>query len=366
MKKILAYTVTYLAALTIFTQTLLLAETLERPLVKIGLIYPLTGAMSSFGEDMARALPLFEKRFNSLQSKYQFKLIMEDGKFGLGNAAITAAKKLVHRDQVKLLVVGSSGEVLQIAPFVESSHVVTVAGFASHPDVRAAGDYIFRTYVDIDKGLPPLIEDIQSKKFSRIAIITELSSFTKAIKDSLQNKLGSAVVFSEEYPLDEADLKTLVTKARQNNPQAYYLNTTTPSNFILLFKTLRESGITAPFYTFYVPSIKEVQEQLGTALNGTSYLDFPEITRPSPEFVEFLATLTETTGTPVKAPFNFKTNYNALTVLFDAVMAVGPDSTQVKNYLYHYDSPSATGRLRFDDKGDVVDLNLTLKTFSTW
>lgn len=335
----------------------------EIPTVKIGLIYPLTGPMSSFGEDMARAVPLLEKKFNSEQSRYKFTLILEDGKFGQTNAAITAAKKLVEIDGVHFLVVGSSGEILQIASFVESKQILSVAGFSSHPAVRSAGDYIFRTYIDAGRGVQIAAQDMLKKGFNRVGIISEESSFTSAIRDALTESLGDNLVFSEDYALGDADLKTLVAKIRNQNLQALYLNTTTPANFVTLFKQLKESKVEAKLYTYYVPTLKDVQDNLGSSLDGTVYLDFPDTKGVSEDFQTFQKQFESINGNPARAPFNFRTNYNAIKVIFDSIMEVGPDSTKVKNYLYNYSRPSATGLLKFDTNGDALDLNLALKTY---
>lgn len=128
--------------LTLWAGPMLMLGAEDRQVVPIGLIYPLSGSMSSFGEDVAKALPLLEKRFNSEQSLYRFELKIDDGKFGQGNAAVSAAKKFISEDKVKFLVIGSSGEVLQAAPIAESAHVLVVGGFASHPAIRDAGEYI--------------------------------------------------------------------------------------------------------------------------------------------------------------------------------------------------------------------------------
>lgn len=337
----------------------------DRPVVKIGLIYPLSGAMSAFGEDMAKALPILQRRFNAQQSAYTFELSIEDGRFGQSNAAITAAHKLVDVEGVRFLAVGSSGEVLQIAPYVEAQHVLTVAGFASNPAIRSAGEYVFRTYIDIDNGIASVADDLRKKGSSRVAILTEESSFTSAVRDSLQHRLGGeSVVFSENYSLGESDINSLIAKARAKSPQAYYLNTTTPANFIAILKQLRANGVRERVYTYYVPSLKEVQDALGEQLNGTAYLDFPETAGSSEDFNDFVTDFRAKYGTLPKAFFNFRTNYNAVKVLFDAIVAVGPDTGKAKEFLAAYDRPSATGRLRFDGDGDAMDLNLALKVYS--
>lgn len=329
--------------------------------VKIGLIFPLSGPMGSFGQDIARAVPLLEKRFNSQQTKYHFSLALEDGMFGHSNAAITAAKKLVDVDGVRFLVTGSSGETLQVAPFAESRHILTVAGFASHPDMRKAGDFIFRTYIDADDGIQILSDALIHDNIAKVAVITETSSFSMAIKASLENYLKGRVVFADDYAFGETDFSTLLFMARKKHPQVYYLNTASPASFVALFRKLRELGATERVYTYYVPSLPEVQAALGDQLDGTFYLDYPDVKDSSPDFESFLSEFRATNTNDVTALFNFRTNYNAIKVIFDAIMEVGPDSEKAKDFLYSYDRPSATGRLRFDQDGDAIGLKLALK-----
>ena len=339
------------------------AQADERIVVKIGFVFPLTGPMASFGADMASALPLLEKKFNHEQSKYRFKFLLEDGKFGLTNAAITAAKKLVAVDGVRFLVVGSSGEILQMAPYLESSRVLAVAGFASHPDVKNAGDYIFRTYIDAGRGIDLVVADILAAGRVPIAVISEESSFTLAIKQRLQQRLGDQIVFSEDFSFGGSDFNTLIAKARSRKPKAYYVNVSTPANFIALVQQLRANGVAEPFYTYYTPSLRDVQEGLGTNLDGTIFLDYPDGFEISADFRELLAEFERTSGSKVRAPFNFKTNYNAVRVVIDGISAVGPDPEKVKQFLYAYDRPSAAGRLQFDENGDAKGLNLILRTY---
>ena len=355
----------YLTLLLSAFSAVVSAEPEESQPVKIGMIFPLTGPMSSFGEDIAKALPLLEKRFNSEQSKYKFILLLEDGKFGQTNAAITAAKKLVEVEGVRFLVVGSSGEILQIAPYAESAHVLSVTGFSSHPGVKNAGDYIFRTYIDADRGIELVAADLSKRNINRIAVISEESSFTSAIDKSLRNRIGDKLVLAENYIPGDADFKTVIAKARSKNPSAYYLNTAAPASFITLVRQLRGSGVKEIIYTYYVPSLKEVQDSLGPLLDGVVYLDFPDTPDSSDDFRNFLVEFEKANGSGIKAPFNFRTNYNAVRVIVDAVIAVGPDSGKAKDFLYSYDRPGAAGRLRFDSNGDALDLNLVLKTYGS-
>lgn len=335
----------------------------NRESVRIGLIFPLTGPMNSFSQDIVDAAPVIESFVNKQQSRYKFTLLIEDGQFGHSNAAITAAKKLVNIDKVKFLVTGSSGETLQVAPFAESQGIVTVAGFASHPAITHAGHFIFRTYIDADQGIQLLSEHLLGSGLNRISVLTETSSFTAAVKQSLEIYLPNNIVSSDEYALGDSDLSSLISKTRQRNPNAVYLNVATPASFVTLFRRLRDAGLKQPIYTYYLPTLAEVRDALGEELNGTFYLDYPLQTDESPEFKSFLEFYRHSKRPDFNPDFNFRTNYNAIKVIVDSISAVGSDASKVRSYLHSYDEPSATGRLRFDSHGDVVGLKLVLKRY---
>ena len=77
-----------------------------------------------------RISAILQERFNEAQSKHRFDFIIEDGRCGVGNSAISAAKKLVAVDGVSFIITGCSGETLQVAPYTERAHVITI-GYAS-------------------------------------------------------------------------------------------------------------------------------------------------------------------------------------------------------------------------------------------
>ena len=333
--------------------------------VLIGVIIPLTGETAVWGEDLKRALPLLEAELNSRQTAYQFKFLLEDGKCGHENAAITAARKLVTMDKVSFLVTGCSGEVLQIAPFAETNKIFAIAYCAGHHDIANAGDYVFRTYIDLSRGAELVSDDIVKRHNYPLAILTEENAFTIGIKRALQKHLGDKVGFADDYALGDADLRSLILRARATRPRAYYLNAATPQSFVMLFRQLQQAGITSPKYAYFNPGVKSVQEALGKSLEDTVYFDVPDALDTTEDYQQFLAAFRQVSPDGPVTPFLLATAYNAFRVIYDGVLAVGPDATKVKEFAYRYDAPSATGRLRFDKNGDVLDLNFTLRTYQT-
>ena len=68
----------------------------EKELIKIGVIAPLTGGLAQRGNDIVNLLKIITPKLNSQSDRYNYQFIIEDGKCGAGNAAITAANKFIN------------------------------------------------------------------------------------------------------------------------------------------------------------------------------------------------------------------------------------------------------------------------------
>lgn len=168
----------------------------QKPNIKIGVIAPLTGGLAERGDDIAKLLPFIKEELESLNLKNSYEFVLEDGKCGAGNAAITSAMKFINIDGIKYIITGCSGETLQIAPLVEKNKVVTIASLSVHPDVKHAGDYVFRTYLDVDPDIKSFSNYLTSNCDAGIAILTEENAFTFGLRDMLMKSCGSKVVYT--------------------------------------------------------------------------------------------------------------------------------------------------------------------------
>ncbi|MCB0333216.1 MAG: ABC transporter substrate-binding protein [Bdellovibrionales bacterium] len=342
--------------LLLLYSTLTLAET-----VKIGLIIPLTGNQSVFGLDAKRALKLIAPNGTLEKENYTYSFILEDGQCGVGRSAITAAQKLLNIDKVKFLVLGCSGEVLQVAPLAQKSHVITIGYASSHPDIKNLGDYIFRTYVDITKAIHLIGALISEEQPGNVAVLTEESAFTLGIKKELLSFLGDRVGYSEDFHVDEVQFQTLLIKTQKTNPKAYYLNTASPRTYQNLYRQLRQLGITTPVYAYHSPSDPEVLSGLGTLQDGVKFVATPEVTSGSPSFEAFLDQYKTLYPEGPAIDFLLRSSYDAIMTLIQSIEAVGPDSEKVKNYLLAYQGEGAVGHISFDSNGDVENINFVLR-----
>ena len=324
--------------------------------VEIGVITPLTGGLSDRGEEVRRTIDIFQRQY---LSPSEFTFSIEDGKNGIGNSAITAAQKFTAIDKVHFLITTTSGETLQAARIAEQSKTVTIGVLATIPEIRTAGDYIFRTYVDIERGLELLMKDMMSRG-RRIAVISEEAPFTAGIAQIITRIGDAGIVRSETFAPETQDFRALLVRIQAAHPDAVYLNCSSPVTFIPLYRQLRDAGVTQPVYSYFMPGERASQNALGNALEGVRFLYTPQVENDSPAFREFMATYLQVYPDGPKVEFLIRSTHDALKALTDSIRAAGPDSGRVKDYLYKISFKGALGDVSFDAAGDVKNMDFAL------
>ena len=143
--------------------------------LKIGGIYLLSGAFSTYGQFARNGLELAADEINSaggiLGKKVQFTLEDSQGK---PDVAIQAVRKLVYQDKVDLLMgIDSSGVARAVAPIIPELKTPLIITHAATPDVTGSlcNRYVFRIDLYIaqnTKAAALIAKDIQGKKWTSI------------------------------------------------------------------------------------------------------------------------------------------------------------------------------------------------------
>jgi branched-chain amino acid transport system substrate-binding protein len=330
--------------------------------VKVGVVLPLSGNFSAYGADAQRVLPLVEAQLNKSQSRFHFSFIFRDGRCGEGDFARLEGERLILQDKVNFLIVGCSGELMQVGPLAEENRIVAIGYAAGHPAVRHVGSYVYRTYPSIDSGIRRLINLIVKDRRRRIAILTEDNTFTNGIKDQFFQHLKAKIVFSGDYINNGgADYSALLDEALESKPDALYLNCAGRDSYQSLIKELREKRIRIPIYTYYQPSDHFVIANLRTEQEGVRFLSLPDIGRGDEQFRNVYARyLSNYPGVPA-IDFMLRSAYDAAMILAEAVMAVGLAPDDVRKYLDTHTFRGANGKTTFDKNGDVEGVQFVLK-----
>lgn len=329
--------------------------------VRIGVIIPLTGGNAYAGEDIVNLLSILEERLNQRSKRYQYKFVVEDGHCGVGNAAAGAANKFIFVDQVKFLIVGCSGEALIAGPLAQRAGVLMFVVFGSHKDIRTLGDYVFRTFVDIERSIRRFSSYIKDRETGSIALLTEESAFTKNIESLLQQYLGSKIVYSEEFALDSSDFSTLLEKARAKNAGAIFVTAASTGTLSAIVNQAASRKIDIPFYSYLYPELAGFVEATRDRSAGLTFLGAPRLNESFSELMQVEAEFEKRYGKKQNFDLVFGAAFDAVQAMTDGIEVEGPDAAKVKEYLKTYRKPGALGTVMFDENGDIKQINFALK-----
>lgn len=373
MKLILIYLVFFSFALSItsFPESTAAESTTEpttestaesaREEITIGVIVPLTGIVSYIGEEVNRVIEIIIPQLNAKSANFRYQVAVDDGKCGIGGSALTAAQKMISIDKIKFIITGCSGETLLVGPLAEKNKVLAIAIISNHKDVKYLGDYVFRTYVDIERGIKLLAQAVKADGNLPIAVITEDNAFTQGMKDLLTKELGADITYSGDYLPDTTDFKTLLLKATANPAKAIYLNSAGPSTLSALINQARQLNLKQQLYSFVYPENPEVLAATKANANGVRYLSTPDITTSSDDFQSFMEEFRKRYPEGPKYDFLVRTTYDALMSIFLGVEQNGGDPSKVKDFLYSYTGRGALGEISFDENGDVRNIDHVMK-----
>jgi branched-chain amino acid transport system substrate-binding protein len=332
--------------------------------VKIGVIAPLTGGLANRGDDIAKLIQLVEPYFNASSNKYRYKFILDDGMCGAGNAATTIAKKFIEVDKVKFLITGCSGETLQVGPIAQREGILTIAVMSTHQDVKKLGDYIFRTFVDIERGVEKFASYMSKKSNGKIALLTEENAFTFGIKELLVKYLGDKIIYSDDYPAGTSDFRTLLAKIKAKNPNGIYFNALSEITLANLVNQARDLGLKQNFYSYNMPEARSFRDATKKNAEGMEFIGSPEVESTFDDFQNILTEFNKLHPEGPSYEFLLRTFFDAAKSIVDAVEAVGPEASLAKDFLKTYRVNGALGVIEYDENGDIKNVNYFLSRIS--
>lgn len=152
------------------------AEINERPAVKVGIIYPLSGHAADLGEAAQNAVLLYLDKFEQGQHAFRYQIIFEDSEMNSEKAS-DIAKRMIETDKVDVLATLGSEVSNAVVPLANENNVLH---FSITTDLAAAkGKYNFvaTSYAEDVKSEPVEYEGVAFK-----------SAATKAYQEAFGNK----------------------------------------------------------------------------------------------------------------------------------------------------------------------------------
>ena len=94
----------------------------DKEIIKIGVVYPMTGSASFMGTGAKNAVALFQDKMASMNLKHHYEFVLEDSQ-AQPSVGLSAAMKLINLDQVDVIVDTFSGVAIAIGNLTERAKI---------------------------------------------------------------------------------------------------------------------------------------------------------------------------------------------------------------------------------------------------
>lgn len=197
----------------------------NKPNLKIGASFPISGGQSTYGEESLNGAELALSELKTLDPDLasRISLVKEDEKSNPVDAA-NAVKKLLDVDKVDIVFgsVASSNTLAMTAAALERSRPLLTPA-STNPDVTKKGDLIFRTcFIDPFQGSVLASFALNNLGKKKAAILLDAKSdYSKGLAQFFEEAFkagGGEIVATEAYEQGKKEFKTQLTSIRSKAP----------------------------------------------------------------------------------------------------------------------------------------------------
>jgi branched-chain amino acid transport system substrate-binding protein len=240
----------------------------EQPKFKVGVIAPLSGALSEYGvaskNGIETAIAEHPESFKNIQ------FIFEDSQWD-PKTALNAFIKLTQVDKVNLVYNWGNPTSEAIAPVAERSKIPFLA-MSLDESISKNKEYTIRAINRADDFSLRLAEEINKSEFRNIGVILADNTYVRGLFNGLKKYLSKNIQVEEiaSYPIQEQDFKSGIVKIRSKKYD--YIGVFLISGQISSFyKQLRQQGVKTPtFGTDFFESSTEIKLAEG-GMEGAIY-----------------------------------------------------------------------------------------------
>jgi len=242
-----------------------------RQTIKVGVIAPLTGPLSEYGEAFRNGITLAQEKIDDKKLIF----IFEDSAYDSGKA-ISAFNKLRDLDKVDVVLNWGDPTSQAIAPLIEDGSIPLIA-VTTIPSVTELSPYILRTLNRSEDAAASTWTYLRSKGLKKIGIIkVETPYFNSLLKSLVEEKKEdeTVTVIDTYLSFSDKDFKTTIAKINKNNSYdsiGVFLVGGQISQFYNQSKVL---GMKTPtFGTDFFESQNDI-DAAGSNINGAVYVNY--------------------------------------------------------------------------------------------
>jgi branched-chain amino acid transport system substrate-binding protein len=267
--------------------------------VRIGLLLPLTGPMSTLAELNKRGFELAKEKINregGIQSLGGAKIefVMADSESD-PKVAASETEKLITLHKVPIITGTYASSLCFTASAIAERHKTPLWEVSATADkiTQRGFKYLFRTLTNTTSYCGTAMYFLKAMGYKRVAIVTEDSlagETANGVFQKLAKEFGMQVVANVKHPHDVSTLTSEILKIKAAKPKAIAAAQYTTDS-ILFVKQMREHDLNVDVFagTYGGPSDPQFKKVLGEACNytcGVTLYNWDMKTHGSEEFLK--------------------------------------------------------------------------------
>jgi branched-chain amino acid transport system substrate-binding protein len=193
--------------------------------LKIGIVVPMTGALSAGGREISTAAKLYMAQHGDTVAGKKIELIIRDDASGPDNAK-RLAQELIVNDHVAFLGAGITPSAMSMAPIATEAKIPTVVMISGTSVVTERSPYYVRTSFTLGQQ-SGIIADWAIKNGSRkaVSVLSDWAPGAEAGKVFEANftKGGGQVVETLKVPLANPDFAPFLQRAADMHPDTLFV-----------------------------------------------------------------------------------------------------------------------------------------------
>lgn len=205
----------------------------NKPVVKIGASFPLTGNMASVGNAAHRALSAaIAEANNNTENKYYYKLMVENDQMD-SKIINNVANKFIYGDKVDVIISFFSGAGRIIAPLAAKTQTLNFS--FGYDDVVLQSKYNFQNFLTGTAENAAAIKFFKRRGVKNVDLVYQNIGAADQLLKPLQKDLDAAKIKYTVHRFNpgETDFRVLVSKLKNSKSDAVFIYAFEPESDIL-------------------------------------------------------------------------------------------------------------------------------------
>jgi len=319
--------------------------------IRIGVLTPLTGDAAIYGESLKKGLDLAVEEINKdgvLNRKVE--LVYEDTHLD-SKTAVSAFNKFINTDGLNIVIIAEgSGATSAVVPLADKTKTLVMIPLASADSLKDAGDYVFRIIPADNYRGQEIAKFAKTTGSISMAVLYVNDTYGVGLRDIISQSfldLGGKIVAEEAFASGDIDYRGQLTKIKEANPDVIVI--AARKEFPIIMKQKNNLGLKNKVIASEVID-DSILKTAGNDMAGVLTLDFA----PATDYVNFKTNFKQKYDTDV--PLYSDYGYDSLKIIIEAVEKTKSiDATKLKNTLYNIEYKGATGEIKFNSLGEVME-----------